>query len=122
MSEAWMAAAACRGLTELFFPARGDWSGVEAARQVCNECPVWRECLDYSMTPDAPPDGVLAGLSGRDRRHLRRDCGTMPVEVAAPWRPTPTGRFPWLPNGQEPPLHAWTRTELLEVRAALNGP
>ena len=110
-----MAGAACRGLTDLFYPERGDYHGVEAARAVCNECTVWRECLDYSMTPDAPLDGVLAGLSGRDRRQLRRDCRTVPVEVATPWRPEPAGTMPWL-NYSVPPF-TWTKGQIVEARA-----
>ena len=61
-----MAGAACRGLTPLFFPDRGDTDGMNYARAVCNDCPVWSECLDWSMTPDAPRDGVIAGFTPRN--------------------------------------------------------
>ena len=70
----WMASAACRGLTDLFSTPNVATTTASKRHGPCaTNVPVWRQCLDYSMTPDAPLDGVLAGLSGRDRRQLRQD-------------------------------------------------
>ena len=44
----WQLQAACRGLTPLFFPERGD--EVELARAVCRTCPVQTECLDLALS------------------------------------------------------------------------
>lgn len=111
-----MADAACRGLTNLMFPERGDQAGVVYARAVCNDCPVWWPCLMWAMTPDAPVDGVLAGLSPRERHQLRRDT-PQPCPVPAPRRrPATPGPMPWFVGPYQPPLHTWTKVELLAAR------
>lgn len=66
----WMRRAACRGLDpSLFFPERGELVS-EEARQVCAECPVQPECLEYALTTKER-DGVWGGRSGRQRRDMR---------------------------------------------------
>jgi hypothetical protein len=119
MSEPWMTRAACRGLTDLFFAERGDHYAVLEARKVCDECPVWRECLDWSVTPDAPAHGVLAGLTYRERAQLRRDVrgNVEPATLTRPRVDTPTATF-WIRGRPTPASHTWTRAELLELRAA----
>lgn len=49
----WMDGAACRGLTEVFFPPLAERPQTrlrreEAARKVCRECPVLETCRDYA--------------------------------------------------------------------------
>ena len=116
MTELWMADAACRGLTGLMFPERGDLLGVGYARAVCNACPVWWPCLSWAMTAAAPSDGVLAGLSPRERLELRRVTPRPPsVAVALP-RPASTGPMPWTAGRFDAPMTTWTKGELLDAR------
>jgi WhiB family redox-sensing transcriptional regulator len=66
----WMQQAACRGLdASLFFPERGEVVSDEA-REICAECPVCRECLEFSIITKER-DGVWGGKSGRQRRDMR---------------------------------------------------
>ena len=49
----WMDGAACRGLTDIFFPPLAERPQTrlrreEAARKVCQECPVLDTCRDYA--------------------------------------------------------------------------
>jgi WhiB family redox-sensing transcriptional regulator len=60
----WMADAACKGLTALFFPEPGE--NPTAAREICAECPVAVECLEYAETNNER-HGVWAGRSPRRR-------------------------------------------------------
>ena len=110
--------AACRGSTALFFPERGDYRCVTMARRICDNCPVWWECLQWAMTPDAPIDGIIAGLTQRERQQLRRDTrparlGPVPSRTRSGTRRTP---MPWVNGIHDPPPTTWTRTELLEAR------
>lgn len=71
---AWQREASCRGLgvTEsqaMFFPARGE--SVEAARAICDGCPVTGECLDFALENHCI--GVWGGTTERQRRTLRRE-------------------------------------------------
>jgi Transcription factor WhiB len=102
----------------VFFPERGDIAAVARARAICdNECTVWAECLDYAMAPHSPRDGVLAGLTARERQQLRRDT-SLPIPVTTPRRKSkPLAAFP--PITIDPfELLPLTRRQLLELRAA----
>jgi WhiB family redox-sensing transcriptional regulator len=55
----------------IFHPARGDWSALATAKQVCAACPVSGECLAYALEHPTL-GGVWGGLSGKERRVLRR--------------------------------------------------
>ena len=65
---AWQAQAACRGAgADAFFPERGEnYLGV---LRICSTCPVREQCLDFGINEK---DGVWGGLTGRQRRKLRR--------------------------------------------------
>jgi WhiB family redox-sensing transcriptional regulator len=66
----WQRRAACRGNgTDRWFPTSREAD--EAARAVCEPCPVRRECLAYAL---ASPElvGIWAGTGERERRRLRR--------------------------------------------------
>lgn len=66
----WMADANCRGLDpELFFPAKGEETS--QIKAVCRACDVQAECLAYAMN-GGEEHGIWGGLSGRERRRLRR--------------------------------------------------
>ena len=68
----WTTQGLCRGMTELFYPARGDNEGFNAAKAVCDRCPVKAPCLDFAMSFEET-EGVWGGTSGRDRRALRKE-------------------------------------------------
>jgi len=67
----WTAEGLCRGMTDLFYPARGDNEGLNAAKAVCERCPVKAPCLEFAMVFEET-EGVWGGTSGRDRRALRK--------------------------------------------------
>lgn len=72
----WKANSRCRQApASLFFPARGE--DPDAAKAICARCPVLDECRAYAL---AHPGliGVWAGLSGQDRRRLRRHLAALP--------------------------------------------
>lgn len=67
----WTEDASCRGLNGLmdfFAEEREDW---RAAKQVCQNCPVRRECADYALKTRTV-HGVWGGL---DQRELRFALG-----------------------------------------------
>lgn len=83
-SLSWMEQAACRGLTDEFFPEpvngsrrsgpnadlRRDYA---AAKAVCDSCPVRDDCLEYAvLLPWVHVQGMLAGLRPSQLRELRR--------------------------------------------------
>jgi hypothetical protein len=69
----------------------GQWQVMESpdeshGKAVCSGCPVVAECSAWVMSlhPYEQPDGVVAGMSPRDRKRARRRRG---VEKAqATWR------------------------------------
>lgn len=75
MSLEWMAQAACRGMDqEIFFPPRGAAGPniLHAAKQVCAQCPVCAECLEFAFAEHIH-FGVWGGLSERQRKRYRHD-------------------------------------------------
>lgn len=73
----WQDAAACKGLTDAMYPARGDFEGLQRALAICASCTVRAECLDYVMHL-GEKEGVWAGTTGRERRAIKHvsPCGT----------------------------------------------
>ncbi|VAV96633.1 hypothetical protein MNBD_ACTINO02-3239 [hydrothermal vent metagenome] len=70
--ETWRHMASCNGADlDLFFPAGEDDSLTGPALRVCAECPVQQECLDYAVETNQT-EGVWGGMTGPDRRRLRR--------------------------------------------------
>lgn len=64
---AWFERAACKGMdTNLFFPERGAYPSDGLAVTTCGECPVRKECLEYSLV-NKIKHGVWGGLSTRKR-------------------------------------------------------
>ena len=65
---------ACLGNADLFFPP--DYTAtfkdrIEAARVLCDDCPVKDLCLDWAVAqPDL--DGIWASTTPPDRRRLRK--------------------------------------------------
>lgn len=51
-------------------------AAVEAAKQICEKCPVIRECREYALkNPEKTEYGVWGGLSELERRAIRRRGG-----------------------------------------------
>ena len=76
VEDAWQRKAACRGPESvLFFPPtvpehRAERDAREArAKQICGECGVRFECLDYALRI-REPHGIWGGLSESERRAL----------------------------------------------------
>lgn len=74
MSYEWMERAACLGLDPaLFFPPRGPVENWAPAKEVCASCPVTAECLNLALVEGKRyEDGIYGGLTGRERRRLKR--------------------------------------------------
>lgn len=72
----WQTQAACKGMTELFFPevGKGRSDGTRAKHICWNECPVQQACLDYALSYPVNQDdlGIWGGYSAKERRQLRR--------------------------------------------------
>ena len=70
---AWQHRAACRGVPiHVFFVERGE--SYETAAELCERCPVRRECLAYALA-DPLLDGYWAGTTPRERGRMRRAAG-----------------------------------------------
>lgn len=80
---AWRAYGACRRHPEVnFFPARGE--STREAEAICAACPVRAICLEVAIA-NGEKFGIWGGLSGRERRRLRRQRNrTTPTEGATP--------------------------------------
>jgi len=57
----WAERAACKGMTDVFFPARKDQHKVRIAQQVCGSCQVHAECFDHALH-NWERYGIRAGL------------------------------------------------------------
>ena len=78
----WKDKAACKGLTDLMYPARGDHDGLMRALAICDSCTVRAECFEYVLDL-GEPEGIWAGTTARQRRAMRAEsfrrqarCGT----------------------------------------------
>jgi len=70
MDTDWMAEGRCNTVApSVFFPSDG--VGVEAARKICQECPVKGPCLEYALA-NRIDHGVWGGTSERERRRILR--------------------------------------------------
>lgn len=73
---AWQARAACAGMPlDLFFPIEEPpyYETVEAALNICAQCPVRPECLRYAMENNLSY-GVWGGTSAGERARARRSA------------------------------------------------
>jgi hypothetical protein len=89
LSDQWMDLAACKGKSNLMFPAyHKDSTYIDQARKLCKICPVLNPCLDYALEfPPADMHGVWAGLTPRQLAAEQRARGikaTRPT-LAAMW-------------------------------------
>ncbi|MDA8312001.1 MAG: WhiB family transcriptional regulator [Actinomycetota bacterium] len=71
MNATWRKRAACRGIdVEIFFPETED-ADVEAAKAVCETCPVREACLEHALA-HREREGVWGGTTERERRRILR--------------------------------------------------
>lgn len=65
----WMDQAVCAQVgSEIFFPVAG--ANPYEAKQVCRNCPVKAECLDYALN-QGMVHGVWGGLTEAERRRIK---------------------------------------------------
>jgi len=70
MDLSWRHRAACRGVDpDVFYPVSDEEA--EAAKAVCNACPVRQPCLEYALA-NRERDGVWGGATERERRRMIR--------------------------------------------------
>lgn len=80
----WRERAACAGMdTAMFFPGRGDTRGPQAAKAICEGCPVVGQCAEWAI-PQSDLHGVFGGLTERQRRNLRTAAARQRREGATP--------------------------------------
>lgn len=72
---AWQDSALCRQFypdLDLWFPEQhAGPHAIKRAKELCGECPVRNQCLDYALTNDER-FGVWGGLTEKERHDLRR--------------------------------------------------
>lgn len=70
----WVAQALCAkvGRPADWHPADSDLDAIDAAREVCERCPVRLECLEDAMSARGLRTGIWGGLTLPERRRLRR--------------------------------------------------
>jgi len=102
----WRANGRCRQAPpSLFFPGRGE--DPDPAKEICARCPVLDECRVYVLAHPGLT-GVWAGLSGRDRRELRRHPAAVPDPPAPAAASAPGTRYRTLEQLTEHPGR-WAR-------------
>jgi WhiB family redox-sensing transcriptional regulator len=73
---AWRKYALCRDTDpDLFFPVGTTGQAlvqIERAKQVCAQCPVSQDCLDFALETNQD-SGIWGGTSEEERRKLRRE-------------------------------------------------
>lgn len=74
-ADEWRSRSLCRDSNpDLFFPvgATGTALGqIEAAKAICQECPVTIECLEFALATNQEA-GVWGGTTEEERRKLRK--------------------------------------------------
>ena len=81
----WRDGAICRDTDpELFFPVGTTGQAllqIDRAKQVCGECPVQTDCLQYALETNQDA-GIWGGTSEDERRSIRRRLsGRHPIAV-----------------------------------------
>lgn len=73
--DEWRDRAACRDTSpELFFPIGTTGVAldqIDAAKRVCDSCPVAHECLEFALATNQEA-GVWGGLTEDERRRVRK--------------------------------------------------
>ena len=76
----WFDQANCKNKTHLMFPKEHkDITYITGARQICNNCTVQTECLEYALEfPPADMHGVWAGYTSRQLANEQKQRGIKP--------------------------------------------
>lgn len=86
-ADEWRDRASCRDTSpELFFPIGTTGLAldqIDAAKQVCEACPVSGECLEFALGTNQEA-GVWGGLTEDERRRLRKGIDVAPAPAGAP--------------------------------------
>lgn len=70
----WMDNAACNGTPiTMWFPEYGSNGDSRNAKDVCYECPVRQQCLEWAFATGSV-DGIFGGYDARERKKLRRNA------------------------------------------------
>jgi WhiB family redox-sensing transcriptional regulator len=70
--EPWYEGAACASYpAEVFFPPSDVPAAANAAKAICEGCPVREECLSFALET-AQAEGVWGAMDAGERRRLRR--------------------------------------------------
>ncbi len=98
MSHAWswQDRAACKGRDDLFFAADGEREAgkavrEEAAKAVCDRCPVRARCLTYALSTNER-SGIWGGLSEDERASIRRQDQRHALKAARQPQESPAGQ------------------------------
>lgn len=72
-SEQWRADAACANSpsADVFFPEDGSNGSTAAARKICAQCPVRKQCVSYAITNNEKY-GIWGGLTANQIARIRR--------------------------------------------------
>ena len=85
-AEDWRDKASCRDTSpELFFPIGTTGLAldqIEAAKQVCEECPVANQCLEFALATNQEA-GVWGGKAEDERRRLRKGLDVVATPAPA---------------------------------------
>jgi len=93
--------AACRDADpDMFFPALGDVAAIRHARGFCLRCPVARDCFESALASDA---GMWGGMTGSQRRRIRRGETTFEEQWAENAKPPPAPP----PERTRPGTYTW---------------
>lgn len=72
VSHDFMQRGNCLGMNpDDFFPERGDYKRLNAAKAICAACEVQSECLEYALDNPIERFGIWGGTSEKERRPLR---------------------------------------------------
>jgi hypothetical protein len=76
----WFDHANCKNKTHLMFPKEHkDITYITGARQICANCTVQKECLEYALEyPPADMHGVWAGYTSRQLANEQKRRGIKP--------------------------------------------
>jgi hypothetical protein len=111
----WQDAAACKGLTDIFFPSEHQDRNLRQharvvyaeARQVCMTCTVRAQCLEQAFADRELDYGMFGGMSPPERRRIaRQDAQDLPPIRTGPTAKavaecgTPAGYKRHLANGE----------------------
>jgi WhiB family transcriptional regulator, redox-sensing transcriptional regulator len=85
----WQAAGACLSADpEIFFPVSGMGASapqIEQARQICAQCPVRCQCLDFAMS-SGETHGIWGGTTPEDRTRARRQEAARRRHASRAWQ------------------------------------